>query len=61
MERTPEFFLQNVLAVALIALLGLSLANILFKLLFITYALLSSAFRYTIVSLLIIVLFAVFT
>lgn len=56
----PEFFLQNALALALLALLGLSFGRILFKLVFVGYALVAAAFRYTIVAILIIVLFAIF-
>ena len=61
LERNPEYYLQNGLALALIALLGLSFGNILLKLIFVAYALLSAAFRYTVISLFIIVLFALFT
>lgn len=60
-RQVPEFFLQNVLAVGLITLLGLSVGSVLLKLAFVTYALLAAAFRYTVVAFLIIVLFALFT
>lgn len=60
-EAAPEFVVQNILAIAFIALLGLSFSNILIKLLFVTYALLSAAFRYTIVAILVIIIFALFT
>ena len=54
------FFLQNALALVLLALLALSFGHILIKLLFVSYALVSAAVRYTILAVLIVVLSAIF-
>ncbi|PSC69254.1 histone-lysine N-methyltransferase EZH2 [Micractinium conductrix] len=51
-EGDPEFVVENVLATALIALAVLAGGAILFKLLYIAYALISAAVRYTAVGIL---------
>lgn len=57
----PEFLFQNALAAVLLATLALSVGNILFKLVVVAFALVSTAFRYSAVGLLVIFLLALFS
>ncbi len=56
MGGDPEFVVENLLALVLIGLCSLAAANIAFKLLFVSYALLAAGVRYTVIGLLLAVL-----
>ena len=47
--RDPEFLVQNALALVLIALVALSVGNILLKLAIVAYSLVAAGVRYTVI------------
>lgn len=57
----PGFGFQNALATVLLAALALSLLNVLLKLAVVAFALVSAAFRYSVIGILAIVILAIFS
>lgn len=59
-QGDPEFVVENLLALALVALAALALGNVVLKLLIVCYSLVAAAVRYTAVGLLLAVLLVCF-